>query len=186
MRAAIRGLFARHGACDYICEAVTQEQHMLQAAEWVRKQGHGPDVQLAALLHDIGHLVALDDGLDTMVHKGVSYGGKDHEVVGANFLRKLGIKEDVCRMVEHHVDAKRFLVGCDASYAARLSEASTVTLRLQGGAMTSKECLAFHINPLSDAFLVLREAEEQAKTIGTNTDTLDQWLDRLGVDNNNK
>jgi predicted HD phosphohydrolase len=40
MRAAIRGLFARHGARDYIGEAVMQQQHMLQAAEWVRTQGH--------------------------------------------------------------------------------------------------------------------------------------------------
>lgn len=49
-------LYERHGADDYIGEAITQIEHMSQAAELAMAEGFDDEVVLAAFFHDIGHL----------------------------------------------------------------------------------------------------------------------------------
>ncbi|KAG0726847.1 hypothetical protein GWK47_035786 [Chionoecetes opilio] len=78
--AAVREVFSlyeRYGQSSYIGEAVTQEQHALQAAAWLRGK-----VVLGALLHDVGHLVGLRDDHAPMVTQGVTLGTPRHEYVG--------------------------------------------------------------------------------------------------------
>ena len=36
-------------------------------------------------------------------------GVKDHEIVGAMFLKKLGFMDRLCYLVQSHVQAKRYL-----------------------------------------------------------------------------
>lgn len=67
-------------------------------------------VILGAFLHDIGHLVGFDGNVTLMVTDGQILGTKDHEIVGANFLRQCGFDSQISDIVLHHVDAKRYLV----------------------------------------------------------------------------
>jgi len=145
---------------DYIGEDVSQLTHALQAAQLAREDGHGDDVVLAALLHDIGHLCA-QPGAEMMANVGV----KGHENIGAAYLRKLGFSGLVAELVEAHVTAKRYLTATDPAYYAKLSDASKTTLRyqvgqsgqsvsqsltrgLQGGPMSQEEVAAFLQDPL--------------------------------------
>ncbi|CAE7786234.1 unnamed protein product, partial [Symbiodinium microadriaticum] len=54
-------LFDRHGKGDYIGEDVSQLEHALQAADLAHRSGHGLEATLAALLHDVGHLLGMED-----------------------------------------------------------------------------------------------------------------------------
>lgn len=67
-------------------------------------------VILGAFFHDIGHLVGFDGNVTLMVTDGQILGTKDHEIVGANFLRQCGFDSQISDIVLHHVDAKRYLV----------------------------------------------------------------------------
>ena len=49
--------FELYGECDYIGEPVTQIEHMVQAAMLAEKDNQPVEVILAALFHDIGHLI---------------------------------------------------------------------------------------------------------------------------------
>lgn len=49
-------LFEAHGDDIYFGEAVTQRQHAEQAVFAANTEGYDEEVQIAALLHDIGHI----------------------------------------------------------------------------------------------------------------------------------
>src|SRR5260370_15504737 len=63
---AIADLFAAEGAGEYLGEAVTQAQHMLQAAALAEGAGAAPELVAAALLHDVGHLTGAVGGRQLM------------------------------------------------------------------------------------------------------------------------
>ena len=155
--AALHDLFDRFGGASY-GEAVTQSAHMLQCA-YIAKKDDAPDsLIVAALLHDIGHLlhsrgerVAEDEGIDMC-----------HERLGARFLsRHFG--PDVTEPIRLHVDAKRYLCAKEAGYEAGLSEASTLSLKLQGGRMTGEACEAFEQDPYFKAAIALRRYDDWGK-----------------------
>ena len=66
-------------------------------------------VVIGAFLHDIGHLIGLENKMEAMGIHG-SLGIKNHEKVGEHFLRGLGFPKSVTDFVRGHVDAKRYLV----------------------------------------------------------------------------
>ncbi len=148
----------RAGDADYIGEPVSQLAHALQAARCATAAGASDAEVAAALLHDIGHLCT-GEGVRSMAELGVV----DHERVGADRLRELGLPDDVADLVEGHVAAKRYLVATSADYAARLSAASRSTLELQGGAMSEAEVRAFEADSRREALLRLRSWDESAK-----------------------
>jgi 2-amino-1-hydroxyethylphosphonate dioxygenase (glycine-forming) len=102
---ALFRLYETYGHTDYIGEPVSQLEHMCQAAQLAEKEGHGPEVILAAFFHDLGHLFAQSESLDEMGACGVM----DHEKLGAAYLRELGFSELLVKLVESHVAAKRYL-----------------------------------------------------------------------------
>jgi predicted HD phosphohydrolase len=53
----IADIFERLGATEYLGEAVTVAEHMLQTAAAARAEGASEALVGAALLYDIGHLV---------------------------------------------------------------------------------------------------------------------------------
>lgn len=56
----INWLFAHYGASDYVGEPVSQEEHALQTAHFARQdRPEDPGFYVAALLHDVGHLMGL-------------------------------------------------------------------------------------------------------------------------------
>lgn len=158
---ALRELFAQAGAAEYIGEAVTQEQHALQAAKCASDAGADEDTVLAALLHDVGHLLGCADASVAQMPGGI--GTKDHERLGASFLVSLGFPPKVAELVRRHVDAKRFLCWKNPAYHGKLSEASRLTLVQQGGPMGDAEAAAFQEDPLKDTIVKMRSWDEAAK-----------------------
>ncbi|WP_085637064.1 MULTISPECIES: phosphonate degradation HD-domain oxygenase [unclassified Pseudomonas] len=155
--AEVFGLYERFGASDYIGEPVSQIEHMSQAAQLAMAEGFDDEVVLAAFFHDIGHLCA--EGAQSMG----GYGAVSHERLGADYLREAGFSERVARLVEYHVQAKRYLTLRETGYHQRLSEASRRTLAYQGGVMTEAEAEAFERDPLCAVSLRMRQWDELAK-----------------------
>ncbi|MHC5130546.1 phosphonate degradation HD-domain oxygenase [Pseudomonas glycinis] len=157
--ARVFGLYERFGASDYIGEPVSQLEHMSQAAELAMAEGCDDEVVLAAFFHDIGHLCA--EGAENMG----GYGVVSHERLGADYLREAGFSERLARLVEYHVQAKRYLTLREPGYYARLSEASRRTLEYQGGVMSEAEADAFEADPLCALSLRMRRWDELAKEV---------------------
>jgi 2-amino-1-hydroxyethylphosphonate dioxygenase (glycine-forming) len=152
-------LYEKHGGAEYAGEKVSQLEHMVQAAQLAEEEGHDEEVVLAAFLHDIGHISEAAKGDNQME----GFGIKDHEELGAEFLQKKGFSKKIVRLVESHVEAKRYLTIKDPSYYAQLSEASKKTLEYQGGPMTEEEAAAFEKYPLFRLIVDMRKWDEQAK-----------------------
>ncbi|MGY2343502.1 phosphonate degradation HD-domain oxygenase [Pseudomonas sp. SDO5532_S415] len=155
--AKVFALYERFGDSDYIGEPVSQIEHMSQAAQCAMAEGFDDEVVLAAFFHDIGHICA--EGAENMG----GFGVVSHERLGADYLRSAGFSERMARLVEYHVQAKRYLTLKEPGYYERLSEASRRTLAYQGGVMTAAEAAAFEQDPLCDVNLRMRQWDEQAK-----------------------
>ncbi|KJZ56709.1 MULTISPECIES: phosphonate degradation HD-domain oxygenase [Pseudomonas] len=163
--ADVFGLYEQYGTADYIGEPVSQLEHMSQAAQLAMAEGVDDEVVLAAFFHDIGHLCG--QGGENMD----GYGVVSHERLGADYLRRAGFSERMAKLVEYHVQAKRYLTFVQPDYYARLSEASRRTLVYQGGVMSAEEARAFEQDPLCAVSLRMRHWDEQAK--GVNVPVLD-------------
>lgn len=155
--AEVFGLYERHGTADYIGEPVSQIEHMSQAAQLAMAEGFDDEVVLAAFFHDIGHLCG--QGEENMG----GYGVVSHERLGADYLRRAGFSERMAKLVEYHVQAKRYLTFSQPGYYARLSEASRRTLAYQGGVMSAEEAYTFEQDPLCAVSLRMRHWDEKAK-----------------------
>jgi [1-hydroxy-2-(trimethylamino)ethyl]phosphonate dioxygenase len=156
----IMDLFARRGSVAYHGEAVSQTEHALQAAELAAQEGAPDHLVVAALLHDVGHLL---DGHD----EDLAYRGLDgrHEEAGYTWLAA-HFGPDVCEPIRLHVAAKRYLCAVDPAYLAGLSSASRLSLSLQGGPMDAGECADFERNPLYHDAIRLRHWDDTAKNPG--------------------
>ena len=151
------GLYQQYGTDDYIGEPVSQIEHMSQAAQLALNEGCDDEVVFAAFFHDIGHFCVNDaKNMD-------GYGVVSHERVGASYLRRAGFSERLVKLVEYHVQAKRYLTLRQPGYYDLLSEASIRTLGYQGGVMSEVEADAFEQDPLCQLSLRMRMWDEQAK-----------------------
>ena len=168
----IANLFAQSGDDAYFGEPITQLEHALQCAQLAEKAGADEETVVAAFLHDIGHLLPPELAGGYMD----GYGTVDHERLGADFLRARGFSEKVAQLIEHHVNAKRYLVFKNPKYFARLSKASLKTLAFQGGPMTAEEATTFETNPYFNGILQLRTWDEQAKIPGLPTPGINYYL----------
>ena len=139
-------LYEKHGGDDYIGEPVSQLEHMSQSAHLAIKQGCDDEVVLAAFFYDIGHICVKQNELNSMD----GYGVKSHERVGADYLREKGFPERVAKLVESHVQAKRYLTFKYPEYYNSLSDASKKTLEFQGGKMNKEEAEAFESDRIFD------------------------------------
>jgi 2-amino-1-hydroxyethylphosphonate dioxygenase (glycine-forming) len=153
------GLYEQFGGADYIGEPVSQLEHMSQSAALAIHEGYDDEIILAAFFHDIGHICQRVDGQHSMGN----YGTVSHEKVGADFLRACGFPERIARLVENHVQAKRYLTYKHPEYYNALSEASRITLEYQGGMMTTAEALTFESDPLFEVSIKMRQWDELAK-----------------------
>ena len=193
-------LFEKFGNQDYIGEPVSQTEHMVQAAMQAERDGQSDEVILASLLHDIGHLVIFDNQeeqhntshnntinntnnnininqftITTMGKVGV----KNHEKVGADYLRKLDIPYPIPELVEGHVQAKRYLTCINPEYHECLSSASRKSLQFQGGPMTHMESIVFKKNPLFQTFLDMRRYDDAAKETNIKIKDLQYYKEKL-------
>jgi phosphonate degradation associated HDIG domain protein len=171
----ILDLFATRGAAAYHGEAVSQEEHALQAAELAGREGAPDALVVAALLHDVGHL--LDGQDEDLAARGVD--GR-HEEAGCTWLsRHFG--PEVTEPIRLHVAAKRYLCAVDRSYLAGLSPASRLSLKLQGGPMTPAEVAGFERNPFFREAVRLRHWDDTAKVPGLAVPGPSHYRDRLAA-----
>jgi len=161
-------LFATKGREPY-GEDVSVAEHGLQCAALAVREGAGDALVVAALLHDVGHLIEDPDD---------AFGVHRHDIGGAAFLAR-HFPDAVVDPVRLHVAAKRYRVAVDPAYAGRLSAASTHTLAHQGGPMNAEEVRAFDAEPHRDAALRLREWDDCGKVEGLYVAPVDAYRDRM-------
>jgi predicted HD phosphohydrolase len=138
--------------------------HGLQCgAELARLAPDDVELQVAGLVHDVGHAFA-DDA--------------SHGRAGAAAVRPL-LGDRIAALVEGHVPAKRYLVTTDPSYADGLSPGSTSTLVDQGGPLSADELAAFRARSDWEDAVRLRRADDAAKVPGLAVPGLETWVEVL-------
>jgi phosphonate degradation associated HDIG domain protein len=153
----------RRGGERYGSERVSQLQHALQCATLAERAGASPPLVAAALLHDFGHLV---------VEREMRKGGDDiHQYVALSLLRGL-LPEASLEPIRLHVEAKRYLCSVDPEYWGLLSEASKISLEVQGGVLSPAEAQAFARRPFAADAVRLRKWDDRAKEPGAVTPPL--------------
>ena len=162
--------FLRYGHFHYI-ENISHQEHAIQTAELAEIAGSDPEVILAALLHDIGHL--LENEEDELMGR---FGGMDHQELGASFLHQLHFSEKVTALVGGHVDAKRYLSFRQDGYINQLSETSRLTLTYQGGPMTTEEADVFENTEWFKDKIQLRLWDDQAQVPGFGRSSLQKYM----------
>jgi len=166
-------IYARRGSGAYFGERISMTEHALQAAFFARQESAPSALIVAALLHDIGHLVEdVPDDLDDWVEDA------RHEIIGARWLERR-MPPDVSGPVRLHVPAKRYLCATDHNYVAMLSHASLVTLKLQGGPMPRNELLQFETEPYARDAVRLRRWDDQGKVAGLKTPGLAEYRELI-------
>ncbi|MDP2292120.1 MAG: HD domain-containing protein [Actinomycetota bacterium] len=160
----------------YLGERVSMLEHMLQAAHTAQQEGAPDALVVAALVHDIGHLVHdASAGSDMVQLESVD---RVHEEVGAAWLAR-GFGPEVTEPVRLHVAAKRYLCATERDYFAALSPASVHTLSLQGGPMSPAEAADFIALPHADAAVALRRFDDAGKRLAGGTPSLEHFLPLL-------
>ncbi|KAJ5765110.1 hypothetical protein N7520_004669 [Penicillium odoratum] len=164
----------QYGQGDYIGESISQLEHCLQAADQARQSGARDELVIAALLHDIGQIIPLESTKEVRMNIRESkenVGRVGHEAIGAAYLQSLGFSDTVCRLVNSHVAAKRYLTAVDREYYDSLSSASQKSLAFQGGPFKGDELQAFEKDPLRDEMVSLRLWDDKAKLVGVEATT---------------
>ena len=156
----------------YIGEKLTMSEHMIQSAMLAEKSKCDDDLICSCLLHDYGHF--LIDNPDELVKNKLDGG---HELIGYEYLKKF-FKEDVVEPIKYHVKAKRYLAR-NKKYYNHLSDASKISLELQGGILNKKECRKFETNKFFKDSIKLRKFDELAKKTNVKMKTINQYEDLL-------
>ena len=156
----------------YIGEKLTMSEHMIQSAMLAEKSKCNDDLICSCLLHDYGHF--LIDDPDELVKNKLDGG---HELIGYEYLKKF-FKKQIVEPIRYHVLAKRYLAR-DKKYYNRLSEASVVSLKLQGGLLNSKEAKVFEKEEFFKDAIKLRKFDEAAKKIGIKIKDIIHYKDLL-------
>jgi len=156
----ILALWQQRGHSAYEGEGVTQLQHGWQCGRLAQRAGAAPALQLAAWLHDLGHLM-------TGLHGSPTLQGIDdtHETLAARALNRV-FGPAVAEPLALHVLAKRYLVTVQPAYRDSLSPDSVRSLALQGGPMAVDDCVAFRTRPHAGDALRLRVWDDLAKDAG--------------------
>ena len=156
----------------YIGEKVTMSEHMIQTAMLAEKTNCSSNLVCSSLLHDYGHFIL--ENPDHLVAKDKD--GK-HEDVGYSYLEKYFIK-DVLGPIKYHVKAKKYLAR-EKKYYELLSEASKVSLKLQGGVMSNEEAKKFERNKFFENSIKLRKFDEIAKKVGLKIKSINEYKNLL-------
>lgn len=153
----IEQMLVENGQDLYGGEAVTQTEHALQCAFLAEQTNANAALITASLLHDIGHF--LEPEFELSLEKGQDM---QHEQLGEKFLEKW-FEEEVTEPVKLHVAAKRYLCATNENYFEKLSPASVLSLKLQGGPMSDEEIAGFEQFKFYKQALRLRVWDDLAK-----------------------
>jgi [1-hydroxy-2-(trimethylamino)ethyl]phosphonate dioxygenase len=170
----ILALYGARGSGAYFGERVSMTEHGLQAGYFAQLQGAPSSLVVAALLHDVGHLLEqVPDDIEDWTSDA------RHEEIGARWLAQ-HFAPEICEPVRLHVPAKRYLCAVEAGYFGRLSPASVHTLKLQGGPMSAQEVARFESEPFHREAVRVRHWDDQGKVAGLKTPSLSEFLALIG------
>ncbi|MEX6687233.1 HD domain-containing protein [Danxiaibacter flavus] len=158
-------LYDKYGDEDY-GEGVTQLMHMIQCAKLALSEQADNDMVLAAFFHDIGHFLEHAEDMG-------GYGRKDHDKLGRDYLLEHGFSDKIADLVASHVETKRYLTYAEDGYYDKLSDASKMTLKYQGGPMTEDEAAAYAKDPLLESYIKIRHWDDLGKDTETPVDPKD-------------
>lgn len=172
--AEVVALFEQFGQ-DHYDEEISQLDHALQTAALAAADRAGDELVAAALLHDVGHLLELQEGGSFQGAQEVDHG---HEARGARWLAPL-FPPAVTNPIALHVAAKRYRCTIDPHYRAGLSAGSEASLVRQGGVMSPDEVTAFELRPTHTEAVWLRTWDDGGKVEGLDIPALDTYLPLL-------
>ena len=167
----IAEVFRQRGDEIYAGEDVSQLQHATQCAKLARLDGASDELIVAALLHDVGHIVG-KNALPADCRENLD---DAHEDAGFEFLRDT-FGDEVLSPIRLHVAAKRYLCTTDEEYLAKLSPVSLKSLADQGGIMNEQELEQFRKDPHFEAAVRLRRWDDQAKDPDEPDETIEDYL----------
>jgi phosphonate degradation associated HDIG domain protein len=172
----IAHLLTDRGQQQYGREAASQLDHALQCAALAEEAAESTQTVVAALLHDLGHLIAPENA------RGDRSAPRErddlHQYIALPFLHGVFAPE-VLAPIRLHVDAKRCLCTIDAGYWDTLSPASKHSLTLQGGRYSQEEAEAFMREPFAQEALRVRRYDDLAKVKGRATPSLAHYLQKM-------
>ena len=156
----------------YIGEKVTMSEHMIQTAMLAEKAKCDDNLICSCLLHDYGHFILEEP--DELVKLNVD---GHHENIGYEYLKSF-FKKEILEPIKYHVLAKRYLAK-DKKYFDQLSEASKISLKLQGGIMNDEEAKNFESNKFFKNSIKLRKFDEIAKKSGLKIKSINEYKNLL-------
>ena len=172
----VLALYEEFGTFTYD-EDLAQLDHALQTAALAAHEAASEELVVAALLHDVGHLLAIQAGR-AEGESAVPAEDLTHEAVGARYLAGL-FPPAVTGPIALHVRAKRYLCAMDSEYVAGLSAGSVRSLKLQGGPMSVTEVRVFERNPASASAVRLRGWDDGGKLDGLEVAPLSAYVEVL-------
>ena len=156
----------------YIGEKITISEHMIQSAMLAEKAKCNDDIICSCLLHDYGHFIIEDP--DDLVKKNRD---GEHESIGYEYLKNFFCKE-IVEPIKYHVIAKRYLAR-NKKYFSFLSQASKLSLKLQGGVLNKKESEEFKKKKYFKNSVLVRKFDESAKKIHIKMKSIDSYKSLL-------
>ncbi|WP_018533921.1 MULTISPECIES: HD domain-containing protein [unclassified Streptomyces] len=166
LMAALHACRGAWDAPDRSGDPVDLHDHALQTAALLRRaRPSDKELQLAGLVHDIGHLLRPGDDAH-------------HAEVAADAVRGL-LGARVAALVRLHVPAKRYLAAVEP--ARGLSPQSALTLGVQGGPMTREEVADFEADPHAEDAIELRQADDAGKVVGLDAGVMEDWREVLDL-----
>jgi len=154
-------------------ENVTELEHALQTAEFASRAGESNQVVLSCLLHDYGHL--LHDLGEQIAERGID---ARHEELGARLLSE-HFPPEIVEPTRLHVAAKRYLCWKHPHYYDGLSQASRMSLQIQGGPMSENEAREFEANPYYEIAVRVRHYDDLGKVQGMQTRDLEAYRELM-------
>ena len=158
--ADIASLFDSRGQIAYYEHPLTHLQHALQCAQLAEHYGASPDLVLACLLHDVGHLLVSQEIFDDQFN--------GHEKTCVPFLRSV-VSEAVIGPIRLHVDAWRYLCAVDPVYRMSQSAHSEQRLQQMGGPFSLQQAAQFIEQPYARESVLLRRWDDLAIVPGQTT-----------------
>jgi len=156
----------------YIGEKITISEHMIQSAMLAEKSKSNDDLICSCLLHDYGHFI-IDDPDELVKNDKDGY----HESVGYEYLKSF-FKKEIVEPIKYHVLAKKYLAR-NKKYYNLLSDASKISLKLQGGILNKKESNEFEKMSFFKNTIKLRKFDELAKKTNIKIKSINDYKDLL-------
>lgn len=162
-------LFEKRGGTAYFGEPVSIIEHCLEAAHLAENAKESSSLVVAALLHDIGHLI--HNLPQDIGNRGID---SKHEDLACEWLSSY-FSPEITEPIRLHVAAKRYLCHVDPSYLRQLSPASMLSLSLQGGPLVDDAAEDFVRSPYSRHALLIRRWDDSAKIPGLDVPGLQHY-----------